>query len=140
MENASKALLLAGGVLLMIIVLSLATLIFQRMGTQTSGFYQEMDETKINEFNQLFFNYHERTDLKIQDVVTIVNLAKDNNQRGIIPAEIKVICDGKQIQNSSKSDIIMMLSNDIDSRYTCTVKYADKLKYVGEVIITKNKT
>lgn len=140
MENASKALLLAGGVLLMIIVFSLATLIFNRMGSQTSDFYQEIDEAKINEFNQQFFNYHERTDLKIQDVVTIVNLAKDNNERGIVPVEIKVICDGMQIQNSSKSDIITMLSNDIDSSYTCNVKYADKLKYVGEVRITKNKT
>lgn len=140
MENASKALLLAGGVLLMIIVLSLATLIINRMGSQTSDFYQKMSETSIDEFNQQFFNYHEKTKLRIQDVVTIVNLAKDSNARGIVPVEVKVIYNGIQLQNSSSKDMISMLSSDMDSEFSCIVKYADKSNYVGEVRITKNNS
>ncbi len=140
MENASKALLLAGGVLLMIIVLSLATLIINRMGSQTSDFYQKMSETRIYEFNQQFFNYNEKNDLRIQDVVTLVNLAKDSNAKGVAPVEVKVICDGIQLQNSSSKDITSMLSSDMDSKFSCIVKYADNSNYVGEVRITKNKT
>ena len=68
MENASKALLIAAGVLLMILVFSFATLLFRRMGSQSSEFYKDMSDTEIYEFNQQFFNY-ERDDLKIQDAV-----------------------------------------------------------------------
>ena len=41
MENASKALLIAGGMLLLILVASFATLLFRRMGSQTSEFYKD---------------------------------------------------------------------------------------------------
>ena len=143
MENASKALLIAGSVLLMILVFSLATLIFRRMGSQASEFYKDMSDTEIYEFNQQFFNY-ERKDLRIQDVISIINLARDANERERVPVEIKVNFLGKPLNlNSDEANIKKMLTDNIDNietTYECEVKYATKSNYVGEITITKNKT
>ena len=90
MENASKALLIAGGVLLLILVLSFATFLIVKIGAQTSEFYKEMDETEIYEFNQKFFNY-EGNKLNIQDVVSIINPVKKflTKQKFVIKDSIK---------------------------------------------------
>ena len=98
MENASKALLIAAGVLLMILVFSFATILFRRMGSQSSEFYKDMSDTEIYEFNQQFFNY-ERDDLKIQDVVSVINLAKDANDRERVPVVLEVNYLGNRFMN-----------------------------------------
>ena len=93
MENASKALLIAGAMLLLILVLTFSVYLVRRIGGQTSELYSDMEQSKIDEFNQKFFNYDGRgtkkdsegkwiNPLTIQDVVSIINLAKDNNQNG----------------------------------------------------------
>ena len=96
MENASKALLIAGGMLLLILVASFATLLFRRMGSQTSEFYKDMSDTEIYEFNQQFFNY-ENKELRIQDVVSIINLAKDANDRERAPVTLEVNFLGNKV-------------------------------------------
>ena len=93
MENASKALLIAGGMLLLILVMSLAAYIFKQLGSQTSGFYRDMSDTEIYEYNQQFFNYEDK-ELRIQDVITVINLAKDTNKRELVPVTIQVYYPG----------------------------------------------
>lgn len=142
MENASKALLIAGGVLLMIMVLSFATLIFSKMGSQTSEFYEEINETEIYQFNQQFFNYDKRN-IKIHDVVSIINLAKDSNERGRVPVVIEVMFNGSNIldlDNANLSNKLKeMLEDNLNnkSEYFCNVEYASNSNYVGKIIITK---
>ncbi len=142
MENASKALLIAGGMLLLILVLSFATLLFRRMGSQTSEFYKDMSDTEIYEFNQQFFNY-ERNDLKIQDVISVINLAKDANDRERVPVTIEVNYLGS-VLDLNNVDTKRMLSDsindDIKTRYKCTVEYSKNSNYVGEITIIKNTT
>lgn len=142
MENASKALLIAAGVLLMILVLSFAILLFRRMGSQSSEFYKDMSDTEIYEFNQQFFNY-ERDDLKIQDVVSVINLAKDANDRERVPVVLEVNYLGS-ILDLNTVDTKKMLSDsindDIKTRYKCTVEYGENSNYVGKITIIKNTT
>ena len=140
MENASKALLIAGGVLLVIMVLSFATLLFGRLGAQTSDFYGDMTETEIYEFNQKFFNYE--GDINIQDVVSVINLAKDSNKRGKAPVVIVVQLNGSEVdlENVKNSDIGKMLSDDLNNEktiYHCKVDYATNSNYVGNIEINK---
>ena len=144
MENASKALLIAGGMLLLILVLSLAIYIFKQMGLQTSEFYQEIGDTENYEFNQQFFNY-ERNDLKIHDVVTVINLARDANKREKVPTIITVEFLGSQLDLATYSTK-ELLSNEIllngdgsKKRYTCNVDYAENSNYVGKITITENE-
>ena len=90
MENASKALLIAGGVLIGILVLTFFVYIYQQMTGDAQEIYTALDRPEVSNFNQKFLNYEGRDDLTIQEVVTIVNMAKDNNDAERKPIRIAV--------------------------------------------------
>lgn len=128
MENASKALLIAGGVLLMILVMTFAIYMFNRIGGQTSEFYSKIEQSDIDEFNQNFLKYEreykdsediQKNAPRIQDVVSIINFAKNNNSRGVMPVEVIINSNnlGSNLQNLSKDNINTLLKNNIDKRY-----------------------
>lgn len=79
MENASKALLMAGGVLIAIIILSLIVY----MGTTTSRLAKTQDEKTLAEQTEAFNKEYEAYDKKKMygtDVITVVNKAIEYNQ------------------------------------------------------------
>lgn len=162
MENASKALLIAGAMLLFILVLTFSVYLVRRIGGQTSELYGDMEQSKIDEFNQKFLIYNGRgtqTDsegnwvnpLTVQDVVSIINLAKDNNEHARFPIVIKVKLDKAIIVGNEKKDneendkdisnneIKKMLSNrdNIDAKYSCIVEYGENKNLVENVTIEK---
>lgn len=134
MENASKALIIAASALLLILMMSFTTYMFRKIGGDASDIYGELKDSDIAEFNQQFLNYADRgtqkdaenkwiNPLKIQDVVSIINLAKSNNESRKMPVEIKVKVDGTQKQNSTTEDLRNMLKDNIGNEYSCKVKY-----------------
>ena len=114
MENASKALLIAGGMLLFILVASLAIYIWGRVGSETSEFYNKLEQSEIEEFNQKFYRFQAVYDetgkylnpLKIHDVVSIINLAKDANESGRMNITVKVTIDGTEVQNEDTKELL----------------------------------
>ena len=139
MENASKAILIAGGVLLMIMALSFATYIFRSIGESTSEYYEQLEQSDIDQFNQKFTKYEGKNDLTIQDVVSIVNLAKDNNQTEKMPVEVKVTLGTNELQNKSENDLNSLLAENADPniRFICTrIEYTNQL--VSKVEIQHN--
>ncbi len=89
MENASKALLMAGAVLIGVIILSLAVYMFSTFGGYSSSIYSKIEEAQINQFNSKFLQYTgtrgkddgttEPILCTIHDIMTIANLAQKNN-------------------------------------------------------------
>lgn len=79
MENASKALIMAGGILIGVMILSIAAYLIVEFGGASSQMYEQMSETDISQFNSQFTKYEGRTDLRAHDIVSIANLAKNNN-------------------------------------------------------------
>lgn len=79
MENASKALIMAAGVLIGLLILSLAVYLFATFGATSAELHKENDASRINQFNTQFTQYEGKSDITIYDVVTVANLAKDNN-------------------------------------------------------------
>lgn len=79
MENASKALIMAAGVLIGILVLSLGVYLFAVFGDSSAKIQSRNEQKIVSEFNSQFTAYEGRTDLKIYDIITIVNYAKENN-------------------------------------------------------------
>ena len=133
MENASKALLIAGAMLLMILVLTFAIYLFTQMAADTADMYGKMSENEIVEFNQEFFNY-ENKELTIQDVVSIINLAKNRNQKGKTPVTVTVKLDSTDnMQNNA--DVEGLLKDNMEKKYSCTVNYANNSELVGSIII-----
>ena len=80
MENASKALIIAGGVLISIIIISL----FILMINDLASFEQSENDVKRQEqilaFNQQYEGYN-REDVKGSELYTLVNKAVDYNKR-----------------------------------------------------------
>ncbi len=142
MENASKALIIAGGVLIAILLLTLFTYLFSKMATGTSKIYDMMEQSEIAEFNQKFLNYKGREDLKIQDVVTIINLAKDGTDGPNAKASVTVKLDGNRV-TSTVWDLLSKSANSANPEkkytYTCqqVIVNTDTL-LVKEVQITTN--
>lgn len=79
MENASKALLMSAGVLVGILILSLAAYLFITFGSTSAEMHKENEEKQINEFNTKFTSYVGKENVTIYDVVTVANLATENN-------------------------------------------------------------
>ncbi len=78
MENASKALLMAAGVLIGVLILSLAVYLFANFGTASAEIHKQKDMNEINKFNTQFTSY-EGKECTIHDIVSVADLAINNN-------------------------------------------------------------
>ena len=80
MENASKALIMAAGVLLGIMIISLAVYLFSNFGGTSSQIHANIEENQIAQFNSQFTQYVGKENVTIHDVVSMAKLATQNNQ------------------------------------------------------------
>lgn len=80
MENASKALLMAAGILISILIISLAVYLFITFGALSSDIHKKNQETQLTQFNEQFTSYANISQgVNIYDIITMANLAKENN-------------------------------------------------------------
>lgn len=90
MENASNALIMAGGVLVGVIVLSLFVYLFSHTGSLSHEYQQEIDRISIVRFNEQFEKYIGKEDLSSHDMLTLYNLVEAiNNEAGEKVVEVK---------------------------------------------------
>lgn len=80
MENASKALIMAAEILIGILILSLAVFLFTSFATTSAEIYKQNQENRLNEFNSQFTSYEGKDEVTIYDVITVANLATENNK------------------------------------------------------------
>ena len=91
MENATKALLIAAGVLIGIMVLSLGVSLYFSLGSYVDSTKEQLEANEIAKFNTQFIKYNNTTlneegnevvtfRVGIQDVVTAANIAYENNK------------------------------------------------------------
>lgn len=136
MENASKALIIAGGVLIVILVLTLFAYINTKMGSGTHNLYSRLEDHDITEFNQKFLNYDDNKNLKIQDVVTLINTADNANKNNNIGAQVEVLVNNASYLNKSTDELNQLLMDKADKTYKCDVTVTGKI--VSRVEITEN--
>ena len=112
MENATKALLIAAGVLITIIVITIGVVLYQTFSSQTKGYSQTIETSEIQKFNSNYLIYIGRQNITAQEIVSTVNRAKEYND--II--SIKVITRNGEINiNDSES----FLSTYSDKTFEC---------------------
>ncbi|MCI8411787.1 MAG: hypothetical protein HFJ40_05080 [Clostridia bacterium] len=165
MENASKALLMAAGVLIGILILSLAVYLFATFGSSSAQMHKQIEADRLNEFNTQFTSYEGKEDITIYDVITVTNLAKENNKYyqlneqtnnnfyinvSISSSEQNIEKkDNNEIEQLIKSDTeINNMIDDVDengnrykklSTYKCKVEINSKTGRVYKVTFTKNR-
>ena len=109
----------------------------------TNDIYDLMLSSDMNTFNQKFTAY-EGKKLTIQDVVSIINLAKDCNRKSKMPVELKITCENGIIDGISEIDLLSnsidlntMLSQNIEKEYKCKTVYSNTLNLIEKIEIKK---
>ena len=81
MESASKALIMAGVVLLSVLIITVAVALFRSLGSSSAAIMEEIEKSRIAEFNNQFLKYYGQEDgITAHDIVTMANLANKNNR------------------------------------------------------------
>ena len=153
MENASKALLMAGGVLLGILILSLAVYLFSNFGGASSRIHDNIEENQTAQFNSQFTKYVGNENVTIHDVITMANLATENNKyyempkRGSIASGsdnyITVLLDGIQIEygyGNSQSEITQRYNNLLSAQVDDITATSSELKKYNVQVETSDIT
>lgn len=148
MENATKALIMAAGVLMGIVILSLAVYEFTSFGISSKEIHKANEETRLNEFNSQFTKYEGKDDVTIYDVITVANLAKENNsyyefsprsleQNTGKDLYISVILDNTSIENQNQSIYKSKIGSEYNSKYTCIATISNDTGRVYKVNFSK---
>lgn len=132
MENASKALLMAAGVLIGILILTLMVTLFLSAREVSSRHDQVKKTEEVEQFNANFTKYVGK-DITMHQVITIQNFAKIENNK------IKSVSVNKSgTFKISTTQIEEDLKNN-KLYYTMQITQIDDDGYVSKVTITKNR-
>ena len=120
MENASKALIMAAGVLIGVLILSLAVYLFTSFGSTSAQINEQNAQKQVEQFNMKFTSYLKKEGLTIYDVITVAGYANENNKyyedndenkvtvylvKGNVSTEETILKNKKSLINSDKSMI-----------------------------------
>lgn len=124
MENASKALLMAGGVLIGILILTLAVYLFMSFGAQSEEMHDRMADHQLTEYNAQYTIYDGRNDITIYDIISLANLAYENNQKYMNyntyeeEYKVKVIFVGRDIADPNSTSTRQEITQDLLNNYS----------------------
>lgn len=109
MENASKVLIMAGGILLGVLILTLMIILFISSKNLTNKYQQTKKSEEVQQFNVNFIKYLGR-ELTIHEAITIINFAKDNN---VVVVEKKELSFSNTLDTMSKYELKILNYNSI---------------------------
>lgn len=152
MENATKALIMAATVLISVVIMSLGTYLFISFSNYSSEVDEDVRTNQIAQFNSQFLKYQGQ-EVTIYDILTVANLAKENNDNYDLKVSdankkntlyITIDVQGlnshfENVANDFSKDKTKM-ENEIDSngnlkKYTCTdVLVSDVTRRVYKLI------
>lgn len=139
MENASKALIMASGVLIGILIISLAVYLFADFGSTSAQINAQNSQKQITEFNSKFTSYEEYKDkdgnwkITIYDIITLASYAKENNEyyKDVEDEQINVKIDNKNCTNLKNQELINKYpsTNGILKKFMCSgIEYNERGK------------
>ena len=80
MENATKALIMAGGVLISVLLISFLLILLRKGGAANAEYQTTMSDTELAKFNSQFEVYDRKNNTYF-DVITVANMAYDINKK-----------------------------------------------------------
>ena len=110
MENASKALLMAGGILVGILVLSIAVYLFASYRDIGIAYEQSLSAVEIDKFNSNFTKFEGRDDITIQEIVSTVNFAKQYEEQ--TGTRVKVCINRNELNDKKPMELIKLIENN----------------------------
>lgn len=122
MENASKALIMAGGILIAILVIGALMLMFNQIGSYEKAQTSNVKDSQLAKFNMDFERYTDDNGITGADIISIINKVVDYNQKdGIansVNYDIKMSVKVSGLNEFMKkypveSDITSLFSDDV---------------------------
>lgn len=147
MENASKALIIAGAILLSILIIALGMFIYQKAAGAMEGI--SINSQEVQSYNAAFINYEgTQTGSAVRalcDAVRSHNNANQNDvslQIGIVYGTKGKNQDVKKLNQTISYTDVTNVRNDIKvgRMYTVTMQTADSGKYANIVITDANSS
>ena len=118
MENASKALLMAGGILISMLVITVAIILINTYSQLGVTYQDKMVEIEIQKLNSNFTKFEGREDITIHEIVSIVNFAKKYKEQTEI--DIKTILSGEgDLKELNDEQIVELIKDNSDKTYQC---------------------
>lgn len=151
MENASKALVIAGSILIAMLILGIGVYLFAQYSEIGTEYERTLATNQTMSFNEKFYNFQNRTDITAQEIVTLAHFAINYNNPDnppTVPVEIIVVGSSgvsghleihgsdKLIEFLENNSTEMIIGGGIKvSTFTCTnIKIDDTANDTGRVI------
>lgn len=133
MENASKALIIAGGVLIAIMILTMGVYLIGQFGKTSDSYVTQLDTVELHKYNSNFEVFLDRTDITAQEIVTVISMSQQKDQG------TKVYVDGNDVTNWGEQQKNEFLEKNIliykangTAEYTCmNVDYDSEGKVIA---------
>ena len=145
MENAVKALYIAAGVLMAVMVLSLAAVLYSSLQSYVEDTNKQIKFNSVNSFNTKYLNYinisngEKQFDLRIQDIITIASATYENNRSNNIDINqweatpnslyVEVLLNGTRIDQTINEQMVELLQTNKDTTFQCSA---------NDVLISEN--
>lgn len=140
MENASKALLMAGGVLISIILIGSLLYVYNNMVQYPKQEEELLKLEQLAEFNAEYEKYY-RTKMYGTDVVTVLNKAINNNSKNHENGDVEGISD-IDVEITVLKDVISYhetYSPDVDGYQSVPQKTNEKVVLKGNTTYSLSK-
>lgn len=131
MENASKALLIAGTVLIAIIMISTAVYLYTAYSKQVKEYDATISATELQKFNSKFDVYVGRDDITPQEIVSVVNLAKEYGN------QVQIYIGFRKLEFTESYTQEDFIKSTQDKTFKCTLAYPYEPKYDANGKITR---
>lgn len=136
MEDAVKALIIAAGVMIAMMVVSLGITLGTSLSKYSDNAQEEIEKNAVQSFNEQFFefincssayNSQPEFTLTIHDIITAANTAYENNQKYGLTSYtsenyyVTINIPGKtNLERSITVDTEKLLKENISKKYKCT--------------------
>lgn len=108
MENASKAIIMAGGILIALVIISILVIIFNVTGSVYTEREKSLEIEQIEEYNRKFATYNNIDGLYGSELLSLANLVIDYHNRLLYGYDIN-----SEYYKENKVDITVYLCDEI---------------------------
>lgn len=147
MENASKAIIMAGGILIAVIIMTIGVYVFATFGGSSKDIQEQLNSRNLAEFNNNFTKFQDSKEITIHDIISLANFARQYNvDMGLNYRDKSYInvCIGKtNLSNDTTQDIELLKSKSTNGKeikyYECQkIEYYEDTKRVNRIVFTEN--
>lgn len=143
MENASKAVVIAGSILVAVMLVSLGVLIYNIASKTASDIGLKIEDIAKNAENKMYLSYvgNDKSASSVQALLSVIS-ANNSNQNSSYTIEVKLVGGGKfspSKESVSTASDIMSVYNEITSKdtvYNVGVTALDNSGIISTIQIT----